>query len=246
VTDDGDERSHRQRIFSREEVPALRRRRIEEVEKRSTDGRHPTHARGVTTPHREAPLRHRGIVGEARRAALEVQVAGVRKDIIGAGPSLVRRPEVHAIHLARLAQIGKGPEHQSVDHAEHGGVGADAERERDHHRCRETRGAPQAAERVADILQHRFDRGKPPRIAALFAQAGDVSELSACGVTRGGCGHASRLEIAREELEVRLHVVGELAVERVATDPGAEAPHDFAKRHDSAPRNTRVVAATER
>ena len=91
-------------------------------------------------------------MGEGRRRFPEVQVSAllaIRSDVldtaIGGTPLL-------PVHRSRVAQVWVGSEYEPVDDAEHRGVRADAERQRQDDRARKTRRSPQATNGRAAIM----------------------------------------------------------------------------------------------
>jgi hypothetical protein len=53
----------------------------------------------------------------------------------------------------RGAGQGTGPEENRIDHAEHGGIATDADRERKHRDRRQALALPEHADAVADVVE---------------------------------------------------------------------------------------------
>src|SRR6185312_3041933 len=133
--------------------------------------------------------------------------------------------DVKLFHLARRAHAGRHAEKKRVDDGEHGGVGADAERENEDDGRRERGLFAQRARGVAHILLHRIyekaamppAHAPPVAVAAFGDRTVDVAE--ACE------GLASRVfgrDAGGDELfGLRLKVKAEL-VAQVALGVGAE------------------------
>ena len=77
----------------------------------------------------------------------------------------------------RLRVVQRFDEH-SVDHAEDGGVQADAEREGEDDDDGEDRVAAQAAKRVAGVLEQALDPLRTPHSAGVFGDAQRVAEFA--------------------------------------------------------------------
>src|SRR6185369_9008449 len=119
-------------------------------------------------------------------------------------------------------------EEQAIDDAEHGGVGGNAESEREHHGGGEHRLAPETAQRVAEILGE-----SAPPLRSLFAAetlAVDRGEIvsGAVDVAEAADGFASSVlgrhslihQIPHRHIEVELQLVldGALDTGRGAVD----------------------------
>ena len=85
----------------------------------------------------------------------QIEVARVLEDGTSGRPAVDRGLEVDAIDCARVAQIRKRPQHEPIDHAEHRGVGADAEPERQNDGDREPRRSTEPPECVPKVLMQR-------------------------------------------------------------------------------------------
>ena len=72
-----------------------------------------------------------------------------------------------------------------------------------------------------------------------------VADLPACGGAGIGGRHSVVLEVAREQLDMCAHVVGELAIEGVALPPCRESTEQLARAHHPVPSSTSDVAATD-
>ena len=90
-----------------------------------------------------------------------------REDVVVIPKMLVALPGegveagVARVEVQQFYQLPRFPhrqqaQHQSIDQAEDRGVGADAQRQRQHRGCRESRGTPHHAQRVPNVLTERF------------------------------------------------------------------------------------------
>ncbi len=129
-------------------------------------------------------------------------------------------------------RIGERSNDDGVDDGEDGGVGADTERERADRNRRERRGAAQAAQRVAHVLQQIFHEISPMLrarlvsivIAKLGADAVDVAESPA------GRGHgrvvrqSARFVIAHSHFQMERQLVVDVGVRIGAEEAEVAAP----------------------
>ena len=139
VADDDDARVAARPVFLIEEIAAERRRHLQRAQKRRGDV-HAGHGFGISGRGPGEPsIRHRGERLEALGLAAPIEEVGV-----GCGE---RRPVVRDVAFPDADQPvrvreGQWPQHDRVDHAEDGGVGADAEGQRDCRDERESRAFP--------------------------------------------------------------------------------------------------------
>src|SRR6185437_8315109 len=98
----------------------------------------------------------------------EVEVPRDRRAGIDLSLSVYRPAHVDAMHACGIVQVRGRPEHEPVDDAEHCGVRAEPEREREHDAKREARFRTQDAERVSDILHDRLDEHRTADVTALL------------------------------------------------------------------------------
>src|SRR4029079_9267004 len=117
-------------------------------------------------------------------------VADVAADVLGAA---IRSAEVKARRPLGRDEIGRRPEEQAIDDAEHRRIGTDTESERGDHSDGEARLEPKAAHRVAQILRE----GAPPFGAPLLidSRAVDFGETlpRARNVAKAALGFATRV-----------------------------------------------------
>ena len=101
--------------------------------------------------HRESPEAVRGDVGERRREAHQVRVAGI---LAARFPrhAIPHPVQVDTLHRRRVAHQRRRAKHEAVDEREHRRVGADAEREREHHARGECGAGAEAAQRHPGVL----------------------------------------------------------------------------------------------
>jgi hypothetical protein len=137
----------------------------------------------------------------------------------------VRRMLPDGHHAAGLG-YREGLQQYRVDNAEHGGIRADAERQRDGRDSAEQRVVAQRAEPDAQIADDVLGGEKAPDFAAVFKQEGGVSELAA-RLGEGGAGaHASLHQLVRLFLDVRFQFAGQFAVQAAAPENACDAAHD--------------------
>ena len=108
---------------------------------------------------RRAPSESRSLRASARRCS----GAGRRRPPLPErlqAPRSLRRVRRRS-GARRRWRIGQWPEQHAVDDAEHRRVGADAEREHDHHRGREAGAAAQPANRVAHVASQSVQPVRP-------------------------------------------------------------------------------------
>jgi len=118
-------------------------------------------------------------------------------------------------------RVGQRPQKHRVDDAENGGVRADAERERQNDDQGEAWRLANAAQAVPDVLKDGFEPRKLPRLPRLLLRAGHVAEGAASGCAGFGGRHAAFDVFGRHQVEMGLHLVGEIAVEATAKMQGA-------------------------
>jgi hypothetical protein len=155
VADDGDGRLAGIGAFGAREAAATRHRAGEDVEVR------PGHDFGIEATRRAALLRHvqrKRLEAaerlERRRAAADRLVVDERD----AAARALGRAEADGDETLLGAHAGQGPDDQPVGEVEHGGVGADPERKRQHrHRGMAAMGA-QSARRLLEVGDHAVDR----------------------------------------------------------------------------------------
>jgi hypothetical protein len=125
------------------------------------------------------------------------------------------------------AWIRKRFQQHAVDHAEDGGVGADADRQR--HQCDagERRTAAQGAQRIARIADHILEPGKPALIAQCFHRLRQAPGVDPCRPL-GAIGRiASAACRVRRQREVRTQFVFEVAVDAPAAHGLPEPDNPF-------------------
>src|SRR5262249_15214789 len=159
---------------SRREEAAERRSGIEELEERRADRADDELAALDPAADRELSGRKDGGLGERMGPARQIDVARVLEDELGAGLALLGARQIDAIDGRRVAQKGRGPEHHPIDDAEHRGIGADSETERDHHRAGEPWPRSKGADRVTSVLDQHLDERHAARRAALLLVALDA------------------------------------------------------------------------
>src|ERR1700751_657348 len=127
-------------------------------------------------------------VGLVALAELRIGVNGIG----GGGPVAVEDLRTDPEQARGIAE-GKRAQHEGVDDAEDGDVGADAEREDEDGDEAEAAVAAQSAEGVANVLQEDVERGEAARCALLLARLFDAAEADE-GQTAGLPGRKPALE----------------------------------------------------
>ena len=132
-------------------------------------------------------------------------------------------------HHFLAARVGQGAEEHAADHAEDGGVGADAEAEGERDHGGEAGVAAQAARAVLDVLDEGFQEAHAPGVAALLLDALDAAEAHG-GAAAGLVGaHPLALLLLGLQLEVEPQLLVQLALDAVAGEEGAQEMADAGK-----------------
>ncbi len=170
-------------------------------------------------------------VGLVALAELCIGVNGIG----GGGPVAVEDLRTDPEQARGIAE-GKRAQHERVDDAEDGDVGADAEREDEDGDEGEAAVAAQGAEGVAKILQEDVERGEAARGALLLARLLDAAEADE-GQTAGFLGRKAAPEILFDgEVEVRGEFLLEVGVADGLVEEGTDAGEGGAETGDhSAP-----------
>ena len=107
---------------------------------------------------------------------------------------------------------GKRAQQQGVEQAENGGVGADAESQRENRDGGEGGRATHRSQAVADVLPEPVERIPAPHFAGELLDVGAVAELAADGAF-GGLGRLAAFDaVARRHGEMRLDLFVEVLV----------------------------------
>jgi hypothetical protein len=125
-----------------------------------------------------------------------------------------RAPQVQFAHRDQPIRIRKRqrPEHDRADDAEHGGIGADAEGQREHRGNGERGRSPQRSPRIAEVLPEFLDRRPSPHAAHRFLDQQHIAELVA-GRSGGLFGRFATIDaILNRQIQVTLDLLGELCV----------------------------------
>ena len=141
--------------------------------------------------------------------AIVADLEGGEAQVLAAGAG-IRLAQHHDL-LAPC--VGEGLEEHAVDEAEDGGVGADAETQREHDGGGEARAAAQAAQAVADVLHQHLEEPAAARVAASLLGLVDAAKRDdgrAPGLLRG---HAAPDVGRRLEVEMQAHLVVELCLQ---------------------------------
>ena len=157
-----------------------------------------------------------GDAGEDLRLAL----VALEQRVVGAQPWRRVRAVTEKIQLLHVAHRHAVDRHE-VEQREDGGVGADAQRERDERRRRE-RGRPShLTEAVAQVLPKLVDVAQAARPAGVFLDAFDAAEGEACAPMRLLRLDARSHEIGLVRVEMEPHLFGHVVFELPATDERA-------------------------
>ena len=105
----------------------------------------------------------------------------------------------------------KSPYHHRVNKSEDGGVGPDAQRQRQHSDSRESRVLTQGAKAIAKVLSDLLKPNPAPGAAGFFFEIGRIAEGAHGGISSFVSAHA------------RIDVLGDLLVE-MELDLGVELP----------------------
>src|SRR5882672_8554812 len=119
---------------------------------------------------------------------------------------------------------------RGVNRREHGAVGADAKRQREHDGRGEAGRPPQSTEREAKIPPHRLERWKTVLVAIGVLDLSESAHGSASGCTSLVWGQSLRAIFGLERLEV----MGQLGVQ-VGIEPAPTKQVNEAPPHDSPP-----------
>src|SRR6516225_6354620 len=109
-------------------------------------------------------------------------------------------------------------QHDGVDHAEDGGIGSDAERQRDHGHSREAGIAAQLPQTVANILQEALDIVHPAHVAALLLEVFHSAHFAQGRVT-GFLRRRTPCDLLLNQfLKVEAKLVGKLLLNTITLD----------------------------
>ncbi len=138
-------------------------------------------------------------------------------------------------------RVGEGTQEHAPHHAEHGGVGADAEAEGERDHGGEAGVAPQAARRVLQVLGEGLEEPHAPRLAALLLDPVDPAEAQGRPPPRLLGGDALALPLLGLELEVEAQLVVQLALHAIAGEEGTqEVAHAGDRAHGLRPAAARA------
>ena len=113
-------------------------------------------------------------------------------------------------YQAVAARIGQGPQQDGVYHAEDGGVGADAQRQREHGHRGESRVSAQLAKPVAQVLNQCLHHGPTPLLTVFFLYLFHPAELAQRRVPSVLRQHPPAHVLLSQHCEVRAHFVGKV------------------------------------
>ena len=124
--------------------------------------------------------------------------------------------------------VRKVTKQHSVDDAEHRGIRADAQRERDHDGSSESNVASEHACRVARVLQQIVDESQAPHRASLLFIVGHVAKRSPFAVG-----------VQREQVAMMAQFFIQLGGEMITSQPIAQARGELSDAHGHTERITR-------
>jgi len=127
------------------------------------------------------------------------------------------------VHQAVHVAIRRRPQNHLVDQREYGHVQADAQRQRDHRDRRETRPAPQRPQGQPEVPRQLVQRAPSPSLPAGLLQRRRVPKPPHRRIARLFAGHAAGAVLFGLHIEVRLHFLGEVAVQPVAVEEYRES-----------------------
>jgi hypothetical protein len=164
---------------------------------------------------------------------------GVR-EALSVDAALTRRLEIELHELLRIADR-KPPQHQRVDQTEDGGVGADAEREREDDYQGEARCLGEQAQRVAHVAEDRVERRavalRADALFRLLEPAERQRRLAPCLVLRKAIAHL----VGGGHFEKRLQLLIDSLLRLLPVEhPPQNGPRAKDERH--APSSTLVMA----
>ncbi len=174
-----------------------------EVVPAHADGRHPL--RLAARDQRRHPRAHHRELLEAAAPLAPVEhgrEADVAREPLGV--AIADGHEPLGIRIRQRAQ------EDGVDHGEDGGVGADAERQRDQRRGGEAGRAPQHAEAVAQVLPQHLEKRQAALIAPGLGNLRVAAELEPRGAPRRGGIEAARSVTLLEHLEMEAQLLAQL------------------------------------
>ena len=164
-------------------------------------------------------------VGEGGRAGANVEVHGVRGRIDAAVRAAV--PDLH--QGARVGHAHRIPQQQRVRDAEHGGRGADADRQRQRGGDREARRTAKQTRRVLQIA-HRIVHPRERPGVAMRLPGPLPPQLHSRGAVRFGWRQAAALVVVLEQSQVRRQLTLQIGVSLVLAELGdhpSDEPADF-------------------
>ena len=141
-----------------------------------------------------------------------------------------------AAHIARAQQHkllrlldGQRAQHHGVHQAEDGGVGADAERERQQRHEGDARAAEHRAQSIEHILQKPFEPAPPPGRVTALTQECRIPKAPIggrfCAVRRD-----TRLYLLLpSQIQMKLHLVFEVLCQPLAVEQHTDAPYEFSE-----------------
>ena len=188
---------------------------LEEVPRHDTGG----HALGFDAPEEDevhvVVLDHG--VERGRAAADVVEVEDREAGVVDVGARLPQEQEILAARIRQRLQ------HDGVDDAENGSVGADAERHGDGDGKGIAGLFAQATEAVADVLREGFEQPGQPGVAHVVLDAVETAEELARVAARDFRPETLASVLGRLHVEVELQLGIELALHRAATKDRANA-----------------------
>ena len=135
-----------------------------------------------------------------------------------------------------------------IDEGEDGGVGADAQGERDDGGSRDARRVAQQSGRIAEVADHLVQEGQAAFASAVVLPAVHGAELEARLPLRHPARHAAPLQVVGPGLQVEAQLGVHVRLEPGAAEDAAEEDRE-ARKHHASPRrapSAAVIAAVSR
>ena len=167
---------------------------------------------------------------EALAAIADVDVFAIRRRQLVA--EVVGGPDGE--HVARTRH-GERPEQQCVGEAEDGGVGADAEGQRDDGRRGEGGAAPQQVDTMAQVARQIVEPGKASLVAHRLHGLRDAAGRDPGYAPSALGGLAAAAGVLGGELEMKRQFLLEIAIRAAPPEHAAEAGDPFVQRGEGSP-----------
>src|SRR5262245_11022985 len=214
VTDD-DHFVRARRLFFRSESPAERRRDSEEIKEihRDTSA---AYSLRFAIPGQIPSARLQG--GDCRKRSVRPTPLQVILDASGNAQAPLRYADLDGVYPFRFG-IWKRLQQSGVDDAEHRGVGADAQRQRERGRGGEAGSLEQHSRAIPQVLPEFFEASEPRDVTISFSSLFDSAETQQRRAPRLFLAHPSAEVLRRFHLQMEL----QFAIQRAFDIPAAQA-----------------------